>query len=295
MIERQHLAIVREVVSAGSITAAAERLGVSQSALSHSISKLEERQGARIWERNGRTMRLTRAGEQLLQLAETVLPLFEHAERVLVDVAQGRRGTLRIGMECHPCERWLMTVTAPYLERWPDVDLDIRTGFRFDGVAALRAGEIDLLATPDPLNVPDLHFVPCFDYELRLVVHERHRLAGKAFATPEDFVEEVLFALPVALDRLDVFTRFLIPAQCQPRRRVPAETTDLMLQLVAAGRGVSVLPEWIVREDGAKLPITTVGVGPSGLHKSINLGFRARDADVDFITAFVDEASGRAS
>lgn len=286
MLERQHLTILREVNRAGGVTAAAERLNLSQSALSHAIAKLEDRHQIRIWRKTGRGLQLTQAGEFLLSLAERLLPELDHAERVLADMSRGRRGALRIGMECHPCEKWLMRVTGPYLADWPDVDLEVRTAFRFDGVAALRACEIDVLVTPDPVRLPDLHFQPVFDYELMLAVHASHPLASRSFIVPEDLSDQVLFTVPVTPERLDIYTRFLVPADCRPLRHVGIETTDLMLQLVAAGRGVTVLPDWLIRADAAGMPIAMVRIGPHGLRKSITLGTRANEAAVDYVNAF---------
>ena len=145
MLDRQHLAILLEVDRLGSVTAAAERLNVTQSALSHMIRKVEERHGVKLWTKSGRGLRFTQAGQYLLALAQRVLPQIDHAERVLVDYAQGRRGALRVGMECHPCQKWLSRLTPHYLAAWPDVDFDVRTAFRFDGVGALLGHEIDLI------------------------------------------------------------------------------------------------------------------------------------------------------
>ncbi|EIM30807.1 LysR family transcriptional regulator [Microvirga lotononidis] len=290
MLDHQHLAVLREVDRSGSVTAAAERLNVSQSALSHMIRRVEERYGVKLWVKQGRGLRFTQAGEYLLGLAQRVLPQMEHAERVLVDFAQGRRGALRTGMECHPCQRWLMRLTPHYLAAWPDVDLDVRTAFRFDGVAALLGHEIDLLITPDPIDLPDLLFTPVIDYELVLVVHEEHRLARCDWATPPDLLDEVLITVPVSVERLDVYTQFLVPGQCRPRQHRTAETTDLMLQLVAARRGVSVLPDWLVREEGAQLPIRAVRLGKSGINKSINLGVRRGEEGIAYIAGFLSLA-----
>jgi LysR family transcriptional regulator for metE and metH len=287
MLDRQHLAILREVDRSGSVTAAAERLNVSQSALSHMVRKVEERYGVKIWVKQGRGLRLTEAGQHLLALAQRVLPQIEHAERVLGDFAKGRRGSLRIGMECHPCQRWLMRLTPHYLAAWPDVDLDVRTAFRFDGVAALLGHEIDLLITPDPVDLPELLFTPVIDYELVLVVQDAHALARRDWAAPQDLLDEVLITVPVSVERLDVYTRFLVPGQCRPRQHRTAETTDLMLQLVAAGRGVSVLPDWLVREEGADLPIHAVSLGKDGINKSINLGVRRGEEGTAYIAGFL--------
>jgi LysR family transcriptional regulator for metE and metH len=167
------------------------------------------------------------------------------------------------------------------------VDFDVRTAFRFDGVAALAGHEIDLLVTPDPLDLPNIRFTPVIDYELVLVVHEEHPLATRAFAQPRDLLGEELITVPVSEERLDIYTRFLIPAHCKPKNHRTAEATDLMLQLVAAGRGVSVLPDWLVREEGADLPIRAVRLGKRGINKSINLGIRRGEEDVSYIAGFV--------
>src|SRR3954467_7761992 len=113
MLERIHLVVVREVEKPGSLTAGAELLCPPQPALSHSIKKLEAQLGSEIWRREGRNLRLTQAGEQVLAAPNQGLPRLELAVARLRQVAQGQRGTLRIGMECHPCYRWLLNVVSP--------------------------------------------------------------------------------------------------------------------------------------------------------------------------------------
>lgn len=291
MLDRQHLAILLEVDRLGSLTAAAERLNLTQSALSHSIRKFEERHGVAVWQKHGRNLRLTQAGRYLLALAQRLLPQMEEAERVLGDFAAGQRGALRVGMECYPCQKWLMRITTAYLKAWPDVDFDVSTAFRFDGVGALLAYEIDLLITPDPVERPEVRFIPVFNYELVLAVPESHHLADTGVASPGDLTNEELITFPVAVDRLDVFTRFLLPAHCRPQRLRTAETTELMLQLVANGRGVCVIPDWILRQDGADLPLRAVRLGPgAGLEKSIHVGFRREDEETEYLKGFLSLA-----
>lgn len=287
MLDRQNLAILLEVNRLGSVTAAAEQLHVTQSAVSHTIKKVEERYGITIWAKNGRSLRFTQAGEYLLALAQRVLPQIEHAERVLAGFAQGRRGALRVGMESPPWQKWLSRLTPHYLAAWPDVDFDMRTALRFDGVAALQGHEIDVLVTPDPIDLPELLFVPVFDYELMLVVHETHPLAQRSHAQPRDLLDEELITVPVGAERLDIYTRFLVPGHCKPRVHRTVEATDLALQLVAAGRGVAVLPDWLVLEEGAALPVRNVRLGKRGIAKSIHLGIRRGDEDIAFIAGFL--------
>ncbi|MBP2291757.1 LysR substrate-binding domain-containing protein [Azospirillum rugosum] len=117
-----------------------------------------------------------------------------------------------------------------------------------------------------------------------------HPLAERGVAQPQDLLDEELITVPVSLERLDFHTRFLVPAHGRPRRHRTAETTDLMLHLVAASRGVTVLPDWLVREDGADLPLRPVRLGPAGLPKSIHLGTRRGEEAVDYIAGFLELA-----
>jgi LysR family transcriptional regulator for metE and metH len=290
MIERSHLVIVREVDRQGSLTSASRRLHVTQSALSHSMRKLERELGTSVWQREGRKLRFTRAGEQLLELANRLLPQLESAEAAMRQYARGTRGSLRIGMECHPCYQWLLKVVARYLPQWPEVDVDVKQKFRFGGIGALLDHEIDLVVTPDPEKRSGLVFIPVFDYEQVLVVPRSHRLAGQQFVEPEQLADEVLITYPVNTERLDVYNLFLAPAGITPRAHKALESTDLMLQMVAAGRGVAALPRWLVEEQGAQVPVVPLRLGRQGVPKQIHLGLRTVDQHISYLRAFVETA-----
>lgn len=287
MLERIHLSILVEVERLGSLTAAAEVLHVTQSALSHSMKKLEQQLGTDVWLREGRALRLTQAGQYLHAVAERLLPQLALAEDKLRQFAQGERGALRIGMECHPCYQWLLKIVAPYLAAWPLVDVDVKQKFQFGGIGALLGYDIDLLVTPDPLLRPGLRFEPVFDYEQVLVVHKDHPWAAQDIVLPAQLAEETLITYPVPLERLDIYTMFLLPANVAPRRHKTIETTDIMLQMVAAGRGVTALPQWLVTDYAPQLGLRTLKLGAAGIQKHIHLGARDADWDVDYVQAFV--------
>lgn len=290
MLERIHLAVVREVDRQGSLTAAAEKLHLTQSALSHTVKKLEHNLGTDIWIREGRSLKLTQAGQYLLAVANRVLPQLDHAEERIRQYAQGERGALRIGMECHPCYQWLLKLVSPFLSAWSDVEVDVKQKFQFGGLGALFGYEIDLLVTPDPLYKPGLHYEPVFDYEQVLVVNSAHRLAKAKYIEPDDLSSEVLITYPVSIERLDIFNQFLSPAGVSPRRHKPIETTDIMMQMVASGRGVAALPRWLVEEYASKLDVMPVKLGKQGIHKNIYLGAREPDMQIDYLRAFFDLA-----
>jgi LysR family transcriptional regulator for metE and metH len=293
MIERIHLAILRQIKRSGTLTGAADALCLTQSALSHAIKKLEQQFNTPLWTKEGRSLRLTQAGDYMLRLAERMLPQFEHAEEIIKQYAKGQKGLLRIGMECHPCYTWLLRVVSPFLHKWPDVDLDLKQQFQFGGINALSGYEIDVLITPDPLNIEGLRFTPVFDYELMLAVSSGDRLSEREYVKPEHLADRMLITYPVAIERLDIFTGFLLPANCRPGRHKVMENTEIMLQMVGAGRGVTALPDWLLKEYAEELSISSVRIGAKGIHKQIFVGVRRDDADIDYLKGFIKLAEGK--
>jgi len=289
-LERIHLEIILAVEQEGSMTAAADSLNLTQSALSHSMRKLEDQLGVKFWQRKGRQLQPTQAGKHLLNTAKRLIPQFIRTESQLVQFSRGERGLLRIGMECHPCYQWLQTITKSYLQDWPSVDLDVIQRFQFAATEAILAHEIDVIVTPDPVRKKDLTFIPVFDYEQVLVVGEEHTLRDYTYVQPEQLGEETLFTYPVCSDRLDIFSSFLTPVGRTVKSQKIIETTEIMIQMVACGRGVTALPRWLVEEFAERYAIYPVKLGEHGLQKQIHLGVRKEDVDLDYIQAFLEKA-----
>lgn len=290
MIERIHLAILREIDRQGSLTAAAKSLHLTQPALSHTIKKLENHLGTALWVKHGRGLQMTQAGNYLLQNATRLLPELEHIDEVLSQFATGEKGLLRIGMECHPCYQWLLRVVEPFLKEWPGIDVDVKQRFQFGGMAALFNHDIDILVTPDPLQKKGIHFTPVFEYEQVLVVSKDHVLAKKKFLNPSDLSDHVLYSYPVELTRLDIYTQFLLPENCQPKSHKIIEATEIMLQLVAAGREVAALPSWFVKEYEKRMPVKAVRLGKQGIRKQIFLGLRESEQEEKITRDFLNLA-----
>jgi LysR family transcriptional regulator for metE and metH len=290
VLEMIHLEIIRAVHEKGSLTAAADSMFLTQSALSHSIKKLEEQLGVELWYRKGRKLIPTEAGSYLLGCAHRVLPQIEVVEQRLNQFGRGERGTFKIGIECHPCYKWLLMVIEPFLMSWPRVNLDVRQKFLFGGLGALFNHEIDLLVTPDPLFKSGICYEPVFDYEPVVAVGPDHPLRNHEYIEPTQLINETLYTYPVEPERLDIFTKFLIPAGIQPLRHITVETTEIMLQMVSCGRGVAALPRWIVETYSQEYQVLPLALGRAGVEKQIFLGFREEDRQVDYLQGFLNLA-----
>ncbi len=292
MLNRNDLHIIETISRLGTVTRAAQELCLTQSAISHAMRRLESQQNVAIWEREGRNVHLTEAGRHLLAFAKRVLPQFEQMELELASFANGEQGKLRLGMECYPCFQWLLKVVGPFLKLYPDVDVDVLREFQFGGLAALFNREIDILLTPDPIYREGLEYSRVLDFEQVLVVSSEHSLLEKDFVAPEDLSNEILLTYPVETSRLDIFTDFLLPAGIRPTKHKHVETTEILLQMVSAERGVTVLPRWLVEEYQAEFDIDCLPLGRTGIVKSLYLGQRQVNAHPAFHQAFVRMAGG---
>ena len=133
-LELRHLKTLLALKETGSVSSAAKRIYLTQSALSHQLKLMEEQFGLPLFERKTSPIRFTAAGERLIQLANEVLPKVVIAERDLARVKQGEAGELRIAVECHTCFDWLMPAMDQFRQHWGLVELDIVSGFQTDPV-----------------------------------------------------------------------------------------------------------------------------------------------------------------
>jgi len=292
-LEIRHLRSLLAIDEEANLARAAERVHLTQSALSHQIKAMEQYYGVPLFLRNTKPLRLTAAGRTLLELAARVLPEIAQAERELLRVANGESGRLHIAIECHACFEWLMPVLEAFRAAWPQVEVDIRVGVSFDPIPALQKGEIDLVISSDPLALKDVAFEPLFGYEARLVTAHNHPLAAKPYIEPADLTGETLITYPVQRQRLDVYTRFLQPAGVEPAAVRQAELTAVILLLVASRRGVAVLPDWVVDEAVQKSSLATRPLTRVGMHGTLYAAVRAAERDCAHLRDFVALARAR--
>ncbi|MDP5308861.1 LysR family transcriptional regulator [Paracoccus spongiarum] len=276
-LELRHLRTVHAFHEQGGLARAAEVLNITQSALSHQIKALEEQAGVELFVRRAKPMRLSAAGMRLLRLAEQVLPLVAATEAEFKGVEAGRVGRLHIAMECHACFDWLLPVLDLFRRAWPDVDVDIRQRLAFGALPALAREEVDLVISSDPEDVPGIVYQPLFDYAPTLVVPAGHPLAAKGHAEPQDLAGETLITYPMDRARLDVFSQFLTPAGVEPARQRTVELTAVSLMLVASGRGVAVMPDWVLRREAANPEIAMLPLGRGGILRRLYAAVREAD------------------
>jgi len=286
-LELRHLETLLSLSECGSLSKAAARLFLTQSALSHQLKTLESHYGAALVEKNVRPLRFTAIGNRLVTLAKTVLPLVAEAGRDVARLAQGHAGPLRIAVQCHNCFDWLMPAMDAYRSLWPEVELDIISGFVVDPLPLLERGEAELAIIHDPQEThPNILFSPLFRYQSVALMGPRHPLAAKHWLEASDFATETLITYPVPDEMLDVMKHCLIPAGINPKRRT-AELTVAILQLVASGRGIAALPSWTVGNYIERGYVVSRPITEHGLRCELYAATSTASAEAAYIREFI--------
>ena len=243
MLEIRHLKSLKAIAETGKLGLAAERVFLTQSALSHQIRGLETYYEIVLFTRSARGLRFTPAGQRLLDLANELLPLIEKSERDLIRLKSDQSGELRIVLECHTCFDWLTPVMDVFRRAWPEVEIDLVAGFHSDPWHLLHEGKADVVIGGLHDKHPELTDVPLFKFEIMAVLSPEHVLNKKSRLNALDFSGETLITYPVPDTRIDVIRQVLKPANVQFSRRT-AELTVAIMQLVASRRGIAALPSW---------------------------------------------------
>ncbi|AXX97167.1 LysR family transcriptional regulator [Profundibacter amoris] len=286
-LELRHLRTIKAIHEAGGLARAAEVMNITQSALSHQIKGLEEQTQVELFIRRSKPLRLSAAGMRLLALAERVLPEIEAIEQDFEGLNSGRAGRLHIAIECHACFEWLFPVLEEFRKAWPDVDVDIRAGLSFDALTALQKEQVDLVISSDPEELTGVEFSPLFDYEPVFVAAAKNPLAEKPYIEARDFRDQTLITYPVDRSKLDAFTELLGPAKVEPAAIRQVELTAVILLLVASNRGVTVLPDWVVRDVRYNSDYITRRLTKDGLTRRLYAAIRNEDAAKPYMAHFI--------
>ena len=284
-LELRHLRTLLALKETGSVSMAAKRVYLTQSALSHQIKLMEEQFGLLLFERKSNPLRFTAAGDRLIRLANEILPKVVDAERELARVKHGDAGQLRIAVECHTCFDWLMPAMDEFRQHWSLVELDIVSGFHTDPVGLLLSHRADWAIVSDVEQNDDVLFKPLFSYEMVGICSKDHPLANKEVWQAEDFAEETWVTYPVPDDMLDLYRQVLKPKGINPPRRT-TELTIALIQLVASRRGIATVPYWAALPYLEKGYVVARKITEEGLYSNLYAAIRKEDVNLAYIEDF---------
>jgi DNA-binding transcriptional LysR family regulator len=249
----------------------AERLGISQPAVSEAVRSLESRLGVKLFDRTSRRVRLTPAGEELQRSLTPALAAVDQALADTSELSSTVRGLLRVGFVLTTEGPPLSRLIAVFQARYPRCEVRLHEVETFDAYRPLRHGDIDVLCNWLAVDQPDLTAGPAFAYYPRaLAVASSHRLAAKSTVSVEELAEEQVALLPGSTPSAvyDLLVPRRTPSGRPIRRTQPVQTINEILSLVARGRIVHPTSSGVPifdRDDITLIPITDLPPLPLGL------------------------------
>jgi LysR family transcriptional regulator for metE and metH len=288
-VEIRHLRLITAIADHGSVTLAARVLNLTQPALSHQLRELESRLRSPLFVRTARRMVLTRAGEQLAQVARAVLPQIDAFERRAVeDTFATAQGTIRIATQCHTAYYWLPAVLRDFSDRWPGVDVRVSAEHTSAPIAALRDGGLDLALVYSSVADRRIRLEPVFDDEMVVILPPHHPLAGRQYLTPTLLAQENLFLYSFASTRSVVLSDIFEPAGVQPRRITRVQLTEAIIELVAAGMGVAVLARWAVEPAVRAKVVRALRLGKKGFTRTWFAATRSNEVTPPYLFDLIE-------
>lgn len=252
-MELQQLRYFVAVAETGSFTRAAEREGVTQPTLSEQIIRLESKQhglNRRLFDRLGRKVVLTDAGQVLLAHAQAILAVVDEAEQAVLDSGEG--GRLRVGAIPTIAPFLLPNAVTRFRKQFPAVQLQLKEDVTDRLLGDLLAGELDVGLMALPIRDDRLHVEKLFTEPLVMALPPKHRLVAKSEVKLGDVMDEPFILLADVHCLGDQVLSFCHRGGLEPRVVCRGEQIMTLLAMVAAGQGVSVVPEMAAAADTTK-------------------------------------------
>jgi LysR family transcriptional regulator for metE and metH len=293
-LEVRHLRLVLEIAETGSMTKAAERLFLTQSALSHQLRDIETRFDTAFFLRMGRRMVLTAAGRRVLETARRVVGDIQRAEEDVRRLTGDSEGVIRVCTQCYTGYHWLAPLLAAFQRKHPRVTVHVAADATDRPVDALLDGRIDLAILIDPRPDRRVRLRPLFADEMVAIVAKGHPLARRRWVSPEALAAEHLLVYSSAPEESFLFQKVLGPLGLTPAKVSFIMLTEAMIELARAGMGIGILPRWSAQRAIGSGAVVALSITRRGLRRRWAAGTLAAQADPPYIADFADLMAERA-
>jgi len=238
----RHIQYFLAVAEHLSFTKAAAALHVSQPALSQQVRQLEESLGAQLFDRSGRTTRLTDAGDVYLLYARRAYQELREAKNAIHDVSDLSRGSLRIAVTPTFTTYLVGPLIEAFHSRHPKITVNLKEISQERIEELLLAGELDVGIAFDEINTPEIEAIPLLNETLALVVNRKHRLAEERAITSKGLSVESLVLLSTEFATRDQIDRYCRKHAIRPQVQMEVNALGAVIEIVRRTHLSTLLP-----------------------------------------------------
>ena len=241
--------VFKEVAEVGNITAAAQALYISQSAVSQSIKQLERDLQTRLFARNSRGVTLTAEGQMLYEYVRSAMGLLETGEEKLSQTRELQMGQLTIGASDTVTSQFLLPYLDTFHKRHPAIHIQIVSGRSHKVLGLLRSGKVDIAFASTPADDAGLRIYPCFDTHAIFVAGAEYPCDFRHVYTLDEIAAFPLILLERKASSRLYLERFFLQNGLKLNPEIELGARSLLVDLAAIGFGVAGVTEEFVRKD----------------------------------------------
>ena len=285
-MEIKYFRLIKTIAEEGSIVNSSGKLFLTQSALSHQLSALEERLGFKVFHRSRNKWVLTEEGEVLYHLSNEVLATIEKGFNTIKDLKEGSKGKIKISTECFTFYQGFPVFIQKMGLLYPEIEIEFKEATH-QPFTKILSKEIDAVLVTAPATSPLLTSIEIFEDEIMAVMHQEHILAQKDYLEATDFLDIHLIIQSFPLSTVSVYQLFLKPNNINPIKISAVILTEICLEMVAANMGIICLPKWALNPLKVPDELVLKKISLNGLKRKHFLVLRKEDIDKKYISDFV--------
>lgn len=243
-LEIRHLRLVQAIANAGSLSAAAKGLHLTQSALSHQLKVLEETLASGLFHRHGKRMVITPLGHRVLEAAEKVLNELTAMTEDLTNLKQGSDACIRIATECYTSFHWLPRVIPIYQQQHPSVHIQLHPEISNNLSMQLESGELDIAIRMSPASDKFKNHL-LFSDDIVVVMSPNHALAKLDTILPEQLLDQYLLMYNSGKGRL--LRAMFNDLEISKLKVTEMPLTEAILEWCSANLGITIMARWAAK------------------------------------------------
>lgn len=294
-MEIKYFRLIKTIAEEGSIANSAEKLFLTQSALSHQLRELEERLGFKVFHRSRNKWELTDEGAELYKLGNTILESIEKGFQNIEELRTGSIGTVKVSTECYSFYQGLSSFIQKMGLLYPDINVDLILEATHQPIPKILSNEIDIAIVASKPENETLSSIEIYEDEIFAIMHRENPLNKTDFLDTNDFSESHLIIHSFPLETVSVYDQFLKPNKIIPHKISAIPLTEVALEMVDANMGIMCMPKWALKSFKLSDDLVFKRISRCGLKRTHHLVFRKTDKSKkyinDFISNFEDDFS----
>lgn len=259
--------LIVAIVDHGSISAAAETLHLTQSALSHQLKEMESQTGVLLFTRANRRLNITPAGQMIYESAKKIMSEVNRLELQIKNLNSLKEGRIRLSASCTTSYHWLPKILKAFNKDFPNVHVDIMIDSDGDPIQKVKESKIDLAIVNAENEEEGIDYHYLFETEVVAVVSHQHPFNRKKFLIAKDFKEEHLIIHSYPLDSVVFYREALKPKGIMPKKISALPLTEATLELIQADYGIAVMSKWSIKPYLDSKLVNCKRINPKGLYR----------------------------